>query len=472
MKLCNMTKNELEMLLEEGEGYKLEFKRAVNSDLAKEMVAFANASGGRIIIGIDDANRVVGTDLSNHTLSQIEDVAMACDPFVPIRIEKCSHEKLVIVHVPEGGNKPYRCAKGFYLRNGANSQKMGTAEITAFIQAEGKVRFDEQLRQDLPLKKSLDEKRLNHFLDLAGITHRKDVTTLLLNLGAGEIKNKTFCFNQAGVLFFSREPNLRLFHVSVICALYKGIGKAVILDRKELAGSIIENVEDALLFLKKHLNLRQEITSLQRREVWEIPEVALREGVVNAICHRDYFEKGAQVMIEVFDDRVEISNPGGLPKGLSEKEFGKRSVCRNPLIASLLLRSGYIEKMGTGIDRIRTALTKAKCPQVSISFKGFFTLSFPRPQPKASPIPENMSGDLSVEMSGEMSGEITDLVLKILCNNSKITISEIARRIQKPLRTVERTMNRLRQTGQIQRIGSKKAGGWEVIEAPKIIQDK
>jgi ATP-dependent DNA helicase RecG len=65
--------------------------------------------------------------------------------------------------------------------------------------------------------------------------------------------------------------------------------------------------------------------------------VALRKAVVNAVCHRDYLEQGAQVMVEIFDDRVEIYNPGGLPKGLSPRDFGKRSVCRNPLIASLLL---------------------------------------------------------------------------------------------------------------------------------------
>ena len=81
-----------------------------------------------------------------------------------------------------------------------------------------------------------------------------------------------------------------------------------------------------------------EITSesARRREILELPEVALREAVVNAVCHRDYLEQGAQVMVEIFDDRVEIYNPGGLPKGLPERDFGKRSVCRNPLIASLL----------------------------------------------------------------------------------------------------------------------------------------
>lgn len=90
-------------------------------------------------------------------------------------------------------------------------------------------------------------------------------------------------------------------------------------------------------------------------------------------------EEGANVMVEIFDDRVEIYNPGGLPKGLKPEEFGQRSVCRNPGIASLLLRCDFIEKMGSGIERIRAAVKKAKCPEVKIRYNTMFTLEFPRP---------------------------------------------------------------------------------------------
>ncbi len=133
--------------------------------------------------------------------------------------------------------------------------------------------------------------------------------------------------------------------------------------------------------MQKHLQLRWEITSksTRRKEVLELPEVALREAMVNAVCHRDYLEEGAQVMVEVFDDRVEIYNPGGLPKGLPEKDFGRRSVCRNPNIAGLLLRCDYIEKMGSGIERIHYALEKENCPGVKIHYNTMFTLEFPRP---------------------------------------------------------------------------------------------
>jgi len=296
MKYRKTTEEELALILEEGEGYTLEFKRSINSDLPKELVAFANASGGRIFIGVNDHNQIVGGDLSNKMLSRIEAMATACDPPVAIRIEKLPQHKILVIHVPEGANRPHRCSKGFYLRNGASSQKMSTHDITAFIQAEGKIRFDQQLRLDLNWEEGLDESRLNHFLQLANISSKLDTANLLLNLGAADYKDGQLYLNQTGVLFFTKEPTQRLFHVSVVCALFKGTGKAYILDRKELTGNLLENVEEALLFLKKHLQLRWEITSesTRRKEILELPEVALREAMVNAVCHRDYLEQGAR----------------------------------------------------------------------------------------------------------------------------------------------------------------------------------
>jgi len=177
------TREELELLLEEGEGYGLEFKQSVNSDLPKELVAFANASGGRILIGVTDGNRIVGCDLANKGVSKIQDMAATCDPPVAIATEKLTEPRLLVIHVPEGANRPHRCNKGFFLRNGANSQKMSTDDITAFIQAEGKIRFDRQLRLDLDWQSVLDQARLSHFLNLAHISPRQNIENLLLNLG-------------------------------------------------------------------------------------------------------------------------------------------------------------------------------------------------------------------------------------------------------------------------------------------------
>ena len=456
------TQDELELILEEGEGYTLEFKQSVNSDLPKELVAFANASGGRILIGVDDHNRIVGCDMSNKAVSQIEDMAAACDPAVAIYIEKLPAHRTLVIHVPEGANRPHRCNKGFYLRNGANSQKMSTADITAFIQAEGKVRFDQKLRLDLIWEEVLDDNRLNRFLELANISKRDNMENLLLNLGAGDYHDGRFYLNQTGVLFFAKEPTQRLFHVSVICALFKGTGKAYILDRKELSGSIIENIEEALLYLRKHLQLRWEITneSTRRKEILELPETALREAMVNALCHRDYLEEGAQVTVEIFDDRVEIYNPGGLAKGLKPEEFGTRSVCRNPLIASLLLRCNYIEKLGTGIERIRNALREANCPDVNVRFNTMFTLAFPRP----TYVRQDKSQEVTQEVPEKTSEKTSEKIIHMMKENSKVTILSMAGSIGVSTRAIELHLKNLQERGRIKRVGPAKGGDWRVID--------
>jgi ATP-dependent DNA helicase RecG len=379
-RMMKTTNEILKLVLEEGEGYHLEFKANVNSDLAKEMVAFANASGGRIFIGISDEGKIIGCDLSNNLVSQIQDIAITCDPPITINIEKLIDSSIIVIHVPESANRPHRCNKGFYLRIGANSQKMNTADITSFLQSEARVRFDEQLRTEIEWDQNIDDHRLKNALALAKITPWSDRETLLCNLGVGDYQNVKFYLNNAGIIFFGKEPTQRLYHASVVCALFKGITKTDILDRKEYHDSLIENINHALNYLRQHLNTRFEITgkSAQRKEILELPEVALREAIVNAVTHRDYHEKGAQVMIEIFDDRVEIYNPGGLPKGLPQDQFGKRSICRNPVIANLMLRFHYIEKMGTGIKRMQDAMLEAGCSEIKIDTFGIFTVVFPR----------------------------------------------------------------------------------------------
>lgn len=179
-------------------------------------------------------------------------------------------------------------------------------------------------------------------------------------------------------MLFLKETMKYIPQAQVICALYKGTEKITVLDRKDLIGDLVTIIDEAILFLKKHLNLRYEIKEIRRKEILEILEIAIREAVVSAVCHRDYFEKGANVMVEIFDDQVEISNPGSLPHGMTLEDFGKKSITRNPIIASLLHHIHYIEKMGTGINRMREACKEAGIPEPEFEITGFFTILFRR----------------------------------------------------------------------------------------------
>jgi len=373
-----MTKQELKIIVEEGEGYRIEFKEKL-SDLDREMVSFANASGGRIFLGITDEGKIKGITINNALKSRVQDIANNCDPAIKILLEE--FEDILIIHVREGSDKPYRCTGGFYTRTGPNSQKLNRDQIVAFIQAEGKVRYDELIKREFK-DKDIDREKIDRFLKMSGISKVLDRPLLYKNLGIGEIQEGRVYYNNLALLFFAKNLNDFYYHTVVTCALYQGREKAVVLDRKDYNSDLVSNVDLAMNFIRQYLPLRYEFTGeLARKEIPQLPYEALREALINAVIHRDYFEKGANVMVEMFGDRIEITNPGGLVKGLTPENFGKISMLRNPGIANLFQRIDYIEKMGTGIERIRRALKEAKVPQVQYELMPSFVKAvFQRPE--------------------------------------------------------------------------------------------
>jgi len=189
---------------------------------------------------------------------------------------------------------------------------------------------------------------------------------------------------------------------------------------------------------------------------------------VNAVCHRDYFQQGANVMIEVFDNRVDITNPGGLPGNLKPEEFGTRSVLRNPILASLLLRIDYIEKMGTGINRIKNAVSSLGKSTVGFGYTGFFTTTFNRIIPDKTTnktsgknIAET-SGKNIAETSGKKLNKTCDRIIKLIKNNPGITINRMVENLKITERSIYRNMHILQEEGILRRIGGRKQGYWEI----------
>ncbi|MCL2670953.1 MAG: helix-turn-helix domain-containing protein [Clostridiales bacterium] len=369
--------NDLSVILSEGESFTAEFKESVDKSLPSEVCALANASGGRVFIGVDDGGRVVGTDTSNAARSRIQDTISKIEPQLNVNMEIAGN--IIILTVPEGRHKPYSCPAGFYLRSGPNSQKLERDSILEFFQNEGRVRYDEIVREDLPIGECFNEMAYNRYIRMAKISDVLARDAILRNLNCAKSLGGRLCFTNAGALFFRKNDEDVLFrHAGIVCALYKGKDKAYVLDAKELNGDIVSNVDDAMIFLKKHLRISFKIEGLQRENILELPEDALREAVVNAVCHRDYFEKGARCMVEIYDDRVEITSPGGVCKGITPENFGTISITRNSLIASMFYRIHYIEQMGTGIMRMKNAARAAQVAEPAFELSGFFKATFKR----------------------------------------------------------------------------------------------
>ena len=300
---------------------------------------------------------------------------------------------------------------------------------------------------------------MKRFLAMSGISSVLDKPLLYKNLGIGELQEGKVLFNNLAVLFFAKNLSEIYYHTVVTCALYKGKEKSTVLDRKDYNIDLVTNVDLAMNFLKQYLPVRYVFTGeLARKEIPELPYEALREALINAVVHRDYFEKGANVMMEIFDDRIEITNPGGLVKGLTPENFGRVSMLRNPGIANLFQRIDYIEKMGTGIERIKLALKAAKVPQVRYEFNPVYIKAVFR-RPKTS------AGATTQEATQETAQETTqEKIIHLIRNNPSITRKDLADKTGLTPDGVKYHLNMLKKQERIKHTGATKKGKWELIE--------
>jgi ATP-dependent DNA helicase RecG len=436
-----MTKEELEFIISEGEGQFIEFKEKLDKTLAKEIVAFANASGGRIFLGITDNGKIIGIDADNRLKSQIQDIARNCDPSIAIEITHA--DRVVIINVNEGINKPYSCSNGFFMRIGANSQKLKRDEILSFAIKSGRVRFDEQICESFDWH-DFDNDKFSYYLKLARISEVLERDEILFNLN---LLTKTGLTN-AGVLLFAKEPYKYIKSSKIRCVHFRGHKRIDILDKKEVDKGIIGNIEFAVNYLKERVPVEFVIETLKRKELPEYPEDVYREAIVNAVIHRDYFDFNGDIAIEKPSDRIFINNPGGII--FSKEDFGRRSYPRNRLLADVLSRTEFMEKAGTGIQRMREECLK-NSNRIKIQFTDIFydlTIFSNTYTPQKTPQKEDTRSK----------------IVKLMQEQPEITTTTIARELNISRDTVNEHISRLKKRGILERVGGRKVGYWKVKE--------
>jgi len=290
--------------------------------------------------------------------------------------------------------------------------------------------YDQIIREDLPITERFNEEAYKRYLKLAKISEGLKKDAILKNFNCTGLIGDKVCFTNAGALFFRVNDEDVLFrHAGIVCVLYKGLSKGHILDAKELNGDIVSNVDNALIFLKKYLRASYKVGTPQRENVLELPEDALREAIVNAVCHRDYFEVGARVMVEIFDDRVDIVNPGEVCEGITCENFGTISITRNAILASMFSRIHYIEQVGTGITRMKNATREAKVADPEFDFSGFFRITFRRSISDQLPIPSKKEAIVENVINDREPVKTSDrkmMFLSYIKEHTKATTSGIA----------------------------------------------
>jgi ATP-dependent DNA helicase RecG len=465
-----MNADQLKSIISLGEGFHTEFKVSVPSkvrELTEEICAFANAAGGILLIGVDDANKLKGIRIDNAKRSAIQNSISEVSPQLNCSFEVVNVDgfDIAVIEVPTGINKPYVCSGSIYVRVGPNSQKLKTAEqMRDFFQESEKLYFDEATCKDFDVETQIDRDNFINFRVEAGFSPAVTDSQIRKNL---QLFTSDGYFKRGGVLFFGSQPELFYEQAITRCVAFRGVNKRYISDDKTYTGPLFVQYTNAREWLRGKLNVGYDIEGQgggPRKEVWEIPETVFKEAIVNALSHRDYYEKGAVTTIELFDDRVEISNPGGLLASVG-KEFGHKSVSRNPLIFSLFQRMHLVEKVGSGILRMEEMMLANHLPAPIYQKEGLFTITFKRPVVAEDEITEKHESKMAetVEKTVEkMAVDVAVKIIELIAENKFITIPEIAKTVGISLRSAERKVNKLKSEGKIHRSGSTKGGHWVI----------
>ncbi len=329
-----------------GENRYLEYKAQLSRTLLKSVSAFANYHDGRIVIGIRDDCSVAGMpDVASARLAlehMIHD-SLVPQPFYEIETFVYEGEDLIFLTVYQGENTPYTVSNKAYKRSDTSTVPVDRFEYHELVLRGRNLSYEELPFEQADLTFHRLEALLRERLRLG--TVNQDVLRSL------ELMNREQ-YNLAAALLSDQNP---VRHAGISLVRFEGIHVSQIKDVQRLEHvSLLTQYDSCMDFYRKHLSQGERITGPYHEKTEEVPFVAYREAVANALLHRDY-SRPVENRVEIYDDRVEVVSPGGLPPGVATEEYlaGKVSIPRNRILADIFLRLGIIERLATGVRRIR-----------------------------------------------------------------------------------------------------------------------
>lgn len=359
----------IHQLLQQPESKTLEFKRDLSSprNVLRTLVAFANAAGGRLVIGVDDARRVIGVaDPLDEEERICNLIADSISPRLLPNIELVSvenHTPLAVEVFPSSARPHYLKAQGpehgVYVRLGSSNRQAGPDWIAETRRVVGGRIFDEQPMPESSVD-TLDMNAMTRLFGAERVLNEKALQTLkLLRPEQGRLVP-----TQGAVLLFGKEREQHFPDAWVQCGRFRGLDKVDIFDQHEVHAHLPDAVEQIELFLKKHAFKTARFGAMQREDVWSIPLVMLREAIVNALVHSDYAQRGSPIRVAFYDDRIDIESPGMLLPGMTIDDMKNGvSRIRNPVIARVFRELGLIEQWGSGVKRIFDEAARQAMPE-------------------------------------------------------------------------------------------------------------
>jgi predicted HTH transcriptional regulator len=474
-----------------GESKNVEFKVTLpkNSEkYTKTVIAFANTQGGQLIFGVTDETReVVGIDeeILFQTMDSISNaVSDSCEPQIVPSIEPYTIEgkTVILVTVAPEPHRPYYMKSkgkenGTYIRVGGTTRLAETEKVKELEREGAKISWDELICvgykvTDKAVKKLCRDmnNRRKDMQEQRSLVQRLPTVTRV-NLENWKVLKKVdgeYLASNAFVLLTSDYFSFS----KTQCAVFKGTDRSVFLDKREYTGPIYEQIDEAINFVLRNIRLGAKIEGIQRKESYELPVEAIREMIVNAHCHRNMTDESC-VQVALYDDRLEVTSPGGLYNGLTfEEAMQGHSKLRNRAVANVFGQIGLVESWGTGLQRIRNSAREYGLPEPEfIEMAETFRVNFFRSplstdsQKKDDAMSVNVGenvGGVGEKTADEVNAK--EIVLQIISDNAMVSAAGIAKKMSVTQRTVERYIQELRIEGKLIRHGSARGGHWEIVK--------
>jgi len=374
----------------------LEFKRDASSlePILKTIVAFANTAGGILLIGVTDGHTICGLENSNKVEEQIANsVAHRIKPqiFPDFHIFKVKNKSVLAIQIDHLPAPYYLSDKGeeksVYIRLG-NSNRLASTEAIAEMKRAKHHPFFDKTPCDNVTEDDLDKELIRKTFS----NHNVSVdTSKLLSIGILVQKGKRTLASNGGVILFGKPDIQQNYfpYAEVRCARFAGTSRAEFIDRLNIEGGILAAIEEVPKFIRRNTKMAGKFGSMRRRDIPEYPIDGIREALTNALVHANYEISGTRIFVAIYDDKLEIQNPGAMPPGMSIEQFKAGvSRVRNPVIARVFGELELIEEWGSGYKRIREACEKDGYPEPTWEELGTVTrvTFFPHPElAKAAP---------------------------------------------------------------------------------------
>lgn len=367
---------ELEKIAAAGESEAVEFKKSTGqlTRAGETLCAFLNGQGGRVFMGVTPDGKVVGQQITDATLRAVAAMLTRFEPPARISQERLrlpkGPEVLVLTASTQAGEGPFTFEGRAYQRIGSTTSAMPQAHYEALLleHAHGRSRWENAPATGVTLKQ-LDREEILRTVRL-GIEAGRLPESTGSNIGdildRLRLREKGELLN-AAVILFGKESLPGYPQRQLRLARFKGTDKSEFLDNRQPRGHAFALLDEAMTFLHRHLPIsgRFETGRLERIDELLFPTAALREALVNALCHRDYSLPGGAVNVAVYDDRAEIWSDGTLPFGLRPEDLKREHTShpRNPFVTDVFYRRGLIEQWGRGTNRIVEMTVQAGNPE-------------------------------------------------------------------------------------------------------------